>query len=107
MVFQSYALYPHMTVRGNIEFPLRMRGVGRAERGRQAEAVAALLELQDLLGAPSGRAVWRAAATRRAGARARAAAGALPARRAAVESGCAFAAGRAAVRSAACNAGCV
>src|SRR5262245_15269958 len=26
MVFQSYALYPHMTVRQNIEFPLRMRG---------------------------------------------------------------------------------
>jgi ABC-type sugar transport system ATPase subunit len=49
MVFQNYALYPHMTVRGNIEFPLRMRGVGRGERGRQAETVAALLELQELL----------------------------------------------------------
>jgi multiple sugar transport system ATP-binding protein len=49
MVFQNYALYPHMTVRGNIEFPLRMRGVARTERRRQAEEVAALLELQALL----------------------------------------------------------
>ncbi len=32
MVFQRYALFPHMTVAGNIGFPLRMRGVGRAER---------------------------------------------------------------------------
>jgi len=49
MVFQNYALYPHMTVRGNIEFPLRMRGVGTAERRQQAEEVAALLELGSLL----------------------------------------------------------
>ena len=34
MVFQSYALYPHMTVRRNIEFPLRSRKVGRTERDR-------------------------------------------------------------------------
>ena len=49
MVFQSYALYPHMTVAGNIEFPLRMRGVGGAERRRRAEEVAGLLEIGDLL----------------------------------------------------------
>ncbi len=49
MVFQSYALYPHMTVRRNIEFPLRMRGVGRAERQRQATAIAELLEIGELL----------------------------------------------------------
>jgi ABC-type sugar transport system ATPase subunit len=49
MVFQSYALYPHMTVRQNIEFPLRMRGLGRTERRRPAEEVAALLELSALL----------------------------------------------------------
>ena len=35
MVFQSYALYPHMTVRGNIAFPLRMIGTPRAEIERQ------------------------------------------------------------------------
>ncbi len=49
MVFQSYALYPHLTVRGNIEFPLRMRGVARAERARKVEEVAASLELTELL----------------------------------------------------------
>src|SRR5262249_34285190 len=32
MVFQSYALYPHMTVRANVEFPLRMHGVAAADR---------------------------------------------------------------------------
>jgi len=49
MVFQSYALYPHMTVRANIEFPLRMRRVPRAERRRRAEEVAGLVELGDVL----------------------------------------------------------
>jgi ABC-type sugar transport system ATPase subunit len=49
MVFQNYALYPHMSVRGNIEFPLRMRRVASAERRRQAEHVADLLGLGDLL----------------------------------------------------------
>ncbi|MEW6268248.1 MAG: ABC transporter ATP-binding protein, partial [Thermodesulfobacteriota bacterium] len=49
MVFQSYALYPHMTVRANVEFPLRMRGVARDERRRRAEEVAGLLELGELL----------------------------------------------------------
>src|SRR5580704_4752202 len=33
MVFQGYALYPQMTVRQILEFPLKMRGVARAERG--------------------------------------------------------------------------
>lgn len=49
MVFQNYALYPHMTVRGNIEFPLRMHGVEPAQRRHQAEEVAQLLELSGLL----------------------------------------------------------
>jgi ABC-type sugar transport system ATPase subunit len=49
MVFQSYALYPHLTVRGNVEFPLRMRGLGRAERRARVEEVAGLLELSDVL----------------------------------------------------------
>ena len=40
MVFQSYALFPHMTVAGNVAFGLEMRGVGKAERdGRVAEAL--------------------------------------------------------------------
>ena len=49
MVFQSYALYPHLTVRGNVEFPLRMRGVPRTERARRVAEVAALVEIDALL----------------------------------------------------------
>lgn len=37
MVFQDYALWPHMTVAQNVAFPLRMRGVSRAERERRVE----------------------------------------------------------------------
>jgi len=49
MVFQDYALYPHLTVRGNLEFPLRMRGLPRAAVRARAEEVAALLEIGPLL----------------------------------------------------------
>ena len=49
MVFQDYALYPQMTVRRNLEFPLRMRGLGRAERDAKVDRVAALLDLAPLL----------------------------------------------------------
>jgi len=45
MVFQSYALYPHMTVRANITFPLRMAGMDRDERNRRVEAAAEVLNL--------------------------------------------------------------
>jgi multiple sugar transport system ATP-binding protein len=50
MVFQSYALYPHLTVARNIEFPLRQRGVDSAERQRMVEDVAGTLSLSELLG---------------------------------------------------------
>src|SRR5688572_15899817 len=49
MVFQSYALYPHLTARQNIEFPLRSRKVDAAERRRRVDAVAAQLELEPVL----------------------------------------------------------
>jgi multiple sugar transport system ATP-binding protein len=49
MVFQSYALYPHMTVRRNIEFPLRSRGVGSAERATLVADAAESLGLSELL----------------------------------------------------------
>src|SRR2546430_5025634 len=42
MVFQSYALYPHMTVAENIEYPLGLRHVERAERKRAVHEVAEL-----------------------------------------------------------------
>ena len=50
MVFQDYALYPHMRVRDNLAFPLRMRGVPRAERERRVREVARLLGIEPLLG---------------------------------------------------------
>ncbi|MGH8979847.1 MAG: ABC transporter ATP-binding protein [Acidimicrobiales bacterium] len=49
MVFQSYALYPHLSVRRNIEFPLRLRGVEAAERERRVADVAESLGLTDYL----------------------------------------------------------
>lgn len=49
MVFQSYALYPHMDVRKNIGFGLKMAGVPRAEIGRKVESVAAILNLTNYL----------------------------------------------------------
>jgi multiple sugar transport system ATP-binding protein len=49
MVFQSYALYPHMTVGQNIEYPLQLRGVSKAERARAVEQVGELLEIGHLL----------------------------------------------------------
>jgi multiple sugar transport system ATP-binding protein len=49
MVFQSYALYPHMTVRRNIEFPLRQRRVSREERERRSLEAASTLGLENLL----------------------------------------------------------
>jgi ABC-type sugar transport system ATPase subunit len=49
MVFQSYALYPHKTVRENLAFGLRMRGAARPEITRRVEEVAATLELGALL----------------------------------------------------------
>ena len=49
MVFQSYALYPHMTVRRNIEFPLRNRKVPAAERAKLVQEAAEALDLGELL----------------------------------------------------------
>ena len=49
MVFQSYALYPNMTVGGNIAFALEMRGVPKAERDKAVEGVAKTLQISHLL----------------------------------------------------------
>ncbi len=45
MVYQDYALFPHMTVRDNVAFGLRMRGVGAAEAGQRAAAMITKLQL--------------------------------------------------------------
>lgn len=49
MVFQDYALYPHFTVRENLEFPLKMRRLSREETGRRVTWAAGVLNLGDLL----------------------------------------------------------
>ena len=49
MVFQSYALYPNMTVGGNMAFGMEMRGVPKAERARAVAEVAKTLQLEHLL----------------------------------------------------------
>jgi multiple sugar transport system ATP-binding protein len=49
MVFQSYALYPHMTVRKNIAFPLKMAGMDQAEQDKRVERAAKVLNLSNYL----------------------------------------------------------
>ena len=49
MVFQSYALYPHMTVYSNIAFPLKMKRMGRQILDSEVLRVASLLGIKDLL----------------------------------------------------------
>ncbi len=49
MVFQSYALYPHMTIAENIGYPLRVRKIEKTERATRVNRVAAMLEIESLL----------------------------------------------------------
>ncbi len=49
MVFQNYALYPHMTVRDNMGFALKLKGVERSEIDRKVEEAAAILDLEQHL----------------------------------------------------------
>lgn len=47
IVFQSYALFPHLTVRRNLEFPLEMRGVKAAERSKRVDRMLERVHLED------------------------------------------------------------
>ena len=49
MVFQSYALYPHMTVEQNMGFALKLRGVALEERASRVREAAEILGLEELL----------------------------------------------------------
>ena len=49
IVFQNYALYPHMTVADNLGFGLKLRGVAREEIGRRRDRIAAMLGIEPLL----------------------------------------------------------
>ena len=54
-VFQLFALYPHMTVRQNIAFPLQCQGMARSERRKRVEETARLLRIDRLLDQPVSR----------------------------------------------------
>ncbi len=54
MVFQSYALYPHLSVEHNIGFPLRMARMSKAERQSRVAEAAGLLGIENLLGRKPG-----------------------------------------------------
>ncbi len=49
MVFQSYALYPNMTVRGNISFGMEIRGIDKDEQQKAIDEVADMLQINELL----------------------------------------------------------
>jgi len=49
MVFQSYALYPHMTVRANMDFGLKVNKIEAAERNRRIQEAARILQLEEFL----------------------------------------------------------
>ena len=49
MVFQSYALYPHMSIRKNISFPLKMKGLKKESIDKNVDEIAGILQLDDLL----------------------------------------------------------
>ena len=49
MVFQNYALYPHMTVRGNMAFPLKLRKVPKDEINQKVEQAAQILDITQYL----------------------------------------------------------
>jgi multiple sugar transport system ATP-binding protein len=72
MVFQSYALYPHKTVRDNIGYPLWIRKVGGADIAAKVSEVATILEIAHLLDRRPAAIVGRAASARGARSRHRA-----------------------------------
>ena len=86
MVFQSYALYPHLTVRENLAFGLKLRGDADGARSTtRIDEASAMLGLDAAARAPPEAALRRPAPARRDGPRDRAAADDLPLRRAALE----------------------
>ena len=84
MMFQSYALFPHLTVEGNVAFGLKQDGLPKAEIAARVDEMLALVKL-DGFGAPQAAPAFRRPApARRARPRARQAAAGAAARRAAV-----------------------
>lgn len=50
LVFQSYALWPHMSVAGNVEWPLKVAGLNTAERSRRVQSALRMMDIEDLAG---------------------------------------------------------
>ena len=69
MVFQNYALYPHMTVAENMGFALKLQRVSKEERNTRVRRAAELLDLEALPGSQAQGAFRRSTPTRRHGAR--------------------------------------
>lgn len=95
MVFQSYALYPTMSVRENIAFGLKIRKMPQAAIDEEVARVARLLQIEHLLERKPSQALRRPAAAGGHGPGAGAAAQGLPVRRAAVQPRCQAAGGNA------------
>ena len=85
MVFQNYALYPHMTVAENMSFGLRLKRFPKAEIKQRVDEAARILDITELLEPQAEGALRRPAPARRDGPRHRAQSQGVPVRRAAVE----------------------
>ncbi len=79
MVFQNYALYPHMSVRENIGFALEQRRLSRAEIDKRVTEAARILDLSPAARPQAQAAFWRATPARGDGARHRAPSTGFPA----------------------------
>ena len=86
MVFQSYAVWPHMTVRQNVVYPLKHRNIARGEATPQSRRGAGTGRAVGICRPAGGGAVGRSDAARRAGAQHRLPAAAVVARRTLVQS---------------------
>ena len=85
MVFQSYALYPHLSVYENIAFGLRVKKVPKAEIDARVKDAARILDLEAAARPQAARALGRPAPARRHGPRDRAPSAGVPDGRAALE----------------------
>ena len=85
MVFQNYALYPHMSIYDNMAFGLKMRKFDKAEITKRVNNAADILDIKDHLASQAAHAVGRPAPARRLGARHRAQSAGVSVRRTLVE----------------------